>query len=92
MVRRGPDGFERGPAPLKNGLKGFKGVKGVIVLEVFDAMVFNVFYLGRVILYTVFMVFPLPKALVKTLAKNLLKILTKNSSDKLTENCLKNKS
>ena len=31
--------------------------------------VFNVFSLGRVVLRTVFMVFPLPKTLVKTLAK-----------------------
>ena len=37
--------------------------------------VFNVFSLGRVVLYTVFKDFPLPKTLVKTLAKNLVKNL-----------------
>ena len=31
------------------------------------------FSLGRLVLYTVFMVFPLPETLVKTLAKNLVK-------------------
>ena len=36
------------------------------------------FSLVRVVLYTVFMVFPLPKTLVKTLAKNLVKNLAKN--------------
>ena len=39
---------------------------------------FNVFSLGRVVLYTVFMFFPLPQVLVKTLAKNLIKSLGKN--------------
>ena len=53
-----------------------KWVKGVIVLEVvldmFDG--FLVFSLGRVVLYTVFMFFPLPQNLVKTLAQNLIKL------------------
>ena len=44
---------------------------GVIILEVFD--VFWGFSLGRVVLYTVFMVFSLSQTLVKTLAKNLVK-------------------
>ena len=38
----------------------------------------KVFSFGRVVLYTVFMVFPLPQTLVKTLAKNLVKNLAKN--------------
>ena len=41
-------------------------------------MVFYGFSLGQVVLYNVFMVFPLPKALVKTLAQNLIKNLAKN--------------
>ena len=39
-----------------------------------------VFPYGRVVVYIVFMVFPLPETLVETLAKNLIKNLTKNSS------------
>ena len=39
--------------------------------------IFVFFSLGRVVLYTVFMVFPLPENLVKTLAKNLVKNLAK---------------
>ena len=55
-------------------MKGFKRVKGVIVLEVFDVfLLFYFFSLGLVVLYTVFMVFPLPQTLVKTLAKNQVK-------------------
>ena len=38
----------------------------------------NGFSLGRIEVYIVFMVFPLPKTLVKTLAKNLVKNLAKN--------------
>ena len=44
----------------------------------FEASIFKGFSLGRVVLYTVFMVFPLPQTLVKTLAKNLLKNLAKH--------------
>ena len=40
---------------------------------VFD--LFDMFSLGRVVLYTVFMVLPLPTTLVRTLAKNLIKNL-----------------
>ena len=39
---------------------------------------FKAFSLGRVVLYTVFMVFALPQTLVKTLAENLVKNLAKN--------------
>ena len=39
--------------------------------------VFHVFSLGQVVLYIVFIVFPLPKALAKNLAKNLVKNKTK---------------
>ena len=42
----------------------------VIVLIAF--VVFNGFSLGRVVLFTVFLVFPLSEILVKTLAKNLI--------------------
>ena len=45
---------------------------GVLVL--FD----QVFSLGRVVLYTVFIDFPLPQTLVTTLARNLVKNLAKN--------------
>ena len=41
-------------------------------------LLFDVFSLGRVVLYSVFMVFSLPKTLVRTLAKNLVKNLAKN--------------
>ena len=41
-------------------------------------VVFSCFSLGRVVLYTVFVVFPLPETLVKTLAKNLVKTLANN--------------
>ena len=51
--------------------------------------VFKVFALGRVVLSTVFMAFPLPQALVKNLAKTLVKNLAKHVSDRLTENCSK---
>ena len=64
-----------------NTVKGFKGVKGVLVLKVCAVLfleVFRVFSSGRVLLYTVFMASPLPKTLVKTLAKNLVKNLAKN--------------
>ena len=40
-------------------------------------VVFEVFSSGLVVLYTVFMFFPLPETLVKTLAKNLLKNMGK---------------
>ena len=40
-------------------------------------VVIKVFSLGRVVLYTVFVAFALPKTLVKTLAKNLVKNLPK---------------
>ena len=46
----------------------------------------NVFPYGPVVLYTLFMIFPLPETLVKNLVKNLAKI----SSDELIENCPKN--
>ena len=46
------------------------------------SIVFNVFSLGRVVLYIVFMVSTLSETLVKTLVKNLAKILVKN----LTQN------
>ena len=46
----------------------------------------RVFSLGRVVLYTVFMVFPLPQTLVKTLAKNLVKNLAKNLVKHLAKN------
>ena len=36
-------------------------------------LILKIFSLGRVVLYTVFMVFPLPQTLVKNLAKNLVK-------------------
>ena len=39
----------------------------------------------RVVLYTVFMVFPLPQTLVKTLAKNLVKNLVKNLAKNLVK-------
>ena len=39
--------------------------------------------LGRVVLYSMFMVFRLPQALVKTLAKNLVKNLAKNLVENL---------
>ena len=39
---------------------------------------FGCFPLVRVVMYTVFMVFSLPKALVKNLANNLVKNLAKN--------------
>ena len=52
-----------------------------MVLDMFRSLfkhVFKVFSLGRVVLYTVFVVFSLRKTLVKTLAKNLVKNLAKN--------------
>ena len=59
-------------------------------MEVLDSclrllLVFKMFSLGRVVLYTVFIVFPLPETLVKTLAKNLVKNLAEN----LSKNVLK---
>ena len=47
-------------------------------------MFLNMFSLGRAVLETVSIIFPLPTALVKNLAKHLVKILAKNPSDKLT--------
>ena len=49
-------------------------------------MVFKVFSLGRVVLYTVFMALALPTNLVKTLAKNLVKNLVKNLIKNLAKN------
>ena len=48
----------------QNFLKGFKGFKGVIVLDDFCRFlnVFSCFSLDRVVLYTVFMFFPSPKS------------------------------
>ena len=43
------------------------------------------FSLGRVVLYTVFLVFPLPETLVKTLAKNLVKNLAPNLAKKSSD-------
>ena len=51
-------------------------------------VVVKLFSSGRVVLYNVFMVFPLPQ----TLANNLVTNLAKNSSDKLIESSRKNKS
>ena len=48
-------------------------------------LVFKVFSLGRVALYTVFMVFSLPQTLVRNLAKKLVKNLAQKLSDKLTD-------
>ena len=58
---------------------------GVIVLDVFYVLFWGGYFfsLGRVVLYTVFMVFPLPQTLVKTLATNLLKNLLKNQANKI---------
>ena len=53
--------------------------------------VFNGFSLGRVVLYSVFMVVPLQKTLVKTLAKNLVKNLAKNLIKFLNKISNKNK-
>ena len=48
------------------------------------------FSLGRIVLYTVFVVFPLPTTPVKTLAKNLVKTLAKNLVKNLVNNLPKN--
>ena len=53
----------------------------------FDA--FEVFSLGRLVLYTVFMVFPLPQTLVKTLAKHLVNFPDEISSNNPREPLLK---
>ena len=50
----------RGLGPLKQVLKGFKRVKGVIALELFCLFLcLKLFSLRRVVLYTVFMGFSL---------------------------------
>ena len=45
-----------------------------MVVFVFSGHDFKVFSLGRVVLYTVFMVCPVPKTLAKNLAKSCQKI------------------
>ena len=71
-------------------MKGFKGVKGVIVLEVLILCFgFKMISSSLVVLYNVFVVFSLPQALVKTLAKNLVKNLAKNLVKHLAPNCPK---
>ncbi len=53
--------------------------------------VFNVFSLDRVVLYTAFMVFPLPQTLVKTLAKHLVENMTQNLVKHIMgKHCLEN--
>ena len=65
----------RGVRPFSKGFQRFKGVKGIVVLKVFDVLfdVFNGFSLGMVELYTVFIVFSLPETPVKIVAKTLAK-------------------
>ena len=77
--------------------RDFKGVRGVIVFEVFCRLfvVFEVFPLrpGSTVHCIYCFSFPktLTKNLNKNLAKHLLKFLAKKMSDKLTENSPKNR-
>ena len=48
-------------------------------------VVFRVFSLGQVVLYIVFMAFPLPQTLVKTLAKSLARNIAKNPTKNLAK-------
>ena len=48
-----------------------------MALKVF-AFFFRMFSLERVVVYTLFMIFPLPEALAKNLVKTLAKTLSKN--------------
>ena len=74
-------GLIRGLSPFERVLWGLR-VEGIIVLEVS----FFCFFLRTGSTVHCMYGFPLPQ----TLAKNLVQNLPENSSDKLTENCLKN--
>ena len=55
-----------------------KGVGGIVDRTCTFLFVVCRLSLGRVVLYTEFMVFPLPETLIKNLTKHLVKNLTKN--------------